>query len=134
MYECQLCCGGLIWYAETLGLDAGAAHRCGHGTRSVAALNGWLAVGGLDAPVHVAGSRRGCAVIGAIRRPSTERRGPASAQGFDVTGDAEEGESALEQVQRLRPDVVLLDIQAAWDRRIRGRAVPEPPNQHRGWC
>jgi DNA-binding NarL/FixJ family response regulator len=34
-----------------------------------------------------------------------------SAQGFAVTGEAEDGESALEQVQRLRPDVVLLDVQ-----------------------
>jgi DNA-binding NarL/FixJ family response regulator len=31
--------------------------------------------------------------------------------GFDVTGSAEDGESALEQVRRLRPDVVLLDVQ-----------------------
>jgi len=33
------------------------------------------------------------------------------AQGFDVAGEAEDGESALEQVQLLRPDVVLLDVQ-----------------------
>jgi DNA-binding NarL/FixJ family response regulator len=31
--------------------------------------------------------------------------------GFDVTGAAEDGESALEEVRRLRPDVVLLDVQ-----------------------
>jgi DNA-binding NarL/FixJ family response regulator len=34
-----------------------------------------------------------------------------SAEGFDVTGEAGDGASALEQVQRLRPDVVLLDVQ-----------------------
>lgn len=34
-----------------------------------------------------------------------------SAQGFDVAGEAADGESALVQVQRLRPDVVLLDVQ-----------------------
>lgn len=32
-------------------------------------------------------------------------------QGFDVTGEAADGESALEAIARLRPDVVLLDIQ-----------------------
>ncbi|MEA2154882.1 MAG: hypothetical protein QOE11_1022 [Solirubrobacteraceae bacterium] len=32
-------------------------------------------------------------------------------QGFDVAGEAADGESALEQVRRLRPDVVLLDVQ-----------------------
>jgi DNA-binding NarL/FixJ family response regulator len=31
--------------------------------------------------------------------------------GFDVAGEAADGESALEQVERLRPDVVLLDVQ-----------------------
>ena len=34
-----------------------------------------------------------------------------SAQGFDVTGEAEDGEAALEQVHRLHPDIVLLDVQ-----------------------
>jgi DNA-binding NarL/FixJ family response regulator len=34
-----------------------------------------------------------------------------SEHGFDVTGAAEDGESALEQVRRLCPDVVLLDVQ-----------------------
>jgi len=34
-----------------------------------------------------------------------------SEHGFDVTGAAADGESAIEQVGRLRPDVVLLDIQ-----------------------
>jgi DNA-binding NarL/FixJ family response regulator len=33
------------------------------------------------------------------------------ADGFEVTGEAEDGESALDQVQRLQPDVVLLDVQ-----------------------
>ena len=32
-------------------------------------------------------------------------------QGFDVVGDAADGERALETVARLRPDVVLLDVQ-----------------------
>jgi len=34
-----------------------------------------------------------------------------SQQGFDVAGEAEDGESALEQVERLHPDIVLLDVQ-----------------------
>lgn len=33
------------------------------------------------------------------------------AEGYDVVGEAEDGASALEAVARLRPDVVLLDIQ-----------------------
>jgi DNA-binding NarL/FixJ family response regulator len=33
------------------------------------------------------------------------------AEGFDVTGEAEDGETAVEAVERLNPDVVLLDIQ-----------------------
>lgn len=34
-----------------------------------------------------------------------------SADGFDVTGEAEDGESGLAAVDRLAPDVVLLDVQ-----------------------
>jgi len=33
------------------------------------------------------------------------------ADGFEVVGEAEDGTSALEAVHRLRPDVVLLDVQ-----------------------
>jgi DNA-binding NarL/FixJ family response regulator len=32
-------------------------------------------------------------------------------EGFDVVGLAEDGDAALEAVERLRPDVVLLDVQ-----------------------
>ena len=31
--------------------------------------------------------------------------------GFDVVGDAEDGESGLDAAERLQPDVVLLDVQ-----------------------
>jgi DNA-binding NarL/FixJ family response regulator len=34
-----------------------------------------------------------------------------STEGFDVTGDVGDGESALDAVRSLRPDVVLLDVQ-----------------------
>jgi DNA-binding NarL/FixJ family response regulator len=34
-----------------------------------------------------------------------------SAEGFDVVGAAEDGDGAVEAVERLRPEVVLLDIQ-----------------------
>ena len=33
------------------------------------------------------------------------------ADGFDVIGEAEDGTTALEAIHRLRPDVVLLDVQ-----------------------
>jgi DNA-binding NarL/FixJ family response regulator len=33
------------------------------------------------------------------------------AEGFDVLGEAEDGESAVELARRLRPEVVLLDVQ-----------------------
>jgi DNA-binding NarL/FixJ family response regulator len=33
------------------------------------------------------------------------------AEGFDVVGEAEDGASALEAIHRLKPDVVLLDVQ-----------------------
>jgi DNA-binding NarL/FixJ family response regulator len=33
------------------------------------------------------------------------------ADGFEVVGEAEDGESAIDAVERLRPDVVLLDVQ-----------------------
>ncbi|HXV95654.1 MAG TPA: response regulator transcription factor [Gaiellaceae bacterium] len=33
------------------------------------------------------------------------------ADGFDVVGEAEDGRSAIEAVRRLRPDLVLLDVQ-----------------------
>jgi DNA-binding NarL/FixJ family response regulator len=33
------------------------------------------------------------------------------AEGFDVVGEAEDGSSALATIARLRPDVVLLDVQ-----------------------
>jgi DNA-binding NarL/FixJ family response regulator len=33
------------------------------------------------------------------------------AEGFDVVGEAEDGESAVLQVRALKPDVVLLDVQ-----------------------
>ena len=34
-----------------------------------------------------------------------------SAEGFDVTGEAADGESAIDTVERLHPDAVLLDVQ-----------------------
>ena len=33
------------------------------------------------------------------------------AEGFEVTGEAPDGESAIEEVARLHPEVVLLDVQ-----------------------
>ena len=41
----------------------------------------------------------------------TFARSMLSAEGFDVTGEAADGESALLEIERLAPDVVLLDVQ-----------------------
>jgi DNA-binding NarL/FixJ family response regulator len=41
----------------------------------------------------------------------TTARRLLEAEGFDVVGEAESGESAIEAVARLHPDVVLLDVQ-----------------------
>ena len=41
----------------------------------------------------------------------TSARALLEADGFDVLGEAADGESAVEEVRRLRPQVVLLDIQ-----------------------
>jgi DNA-binding NarL/FixJ family response regulator len=38
-------------------------------------------------------------------------RAVLEADGFDVVGEAEDGESALEAVRALEPDVILLDVQ-----------------------
>jgi two-component system, NarL family, nitrate/nitrite response regulator NarL len=41
----------------------------------------------------------------------TFARALLGAEGFEVTGEADNGEAALLEVARLRPDVVLLDVQ-----------------------
>ena len=49
-----------------------------------------------------------------------------AAEGFEVVGEAEDGESALAALRRLRPDVVLLDVQRGLRRaglRAEGRAL-----------
>jgi DNA-binding NarL/FixJ family response regulator len=38
-------------------------------------------------------------------------RAVLTADGFEVVGEAEDGRSALEAIERLRPDLVLLDVQ-----------------------
>ena len=38
-------------------------------------------------------------------------RAVLTADGFDVVGEAEDGRSALEAIDRLHPDLVLLDVQ-----------------------
>jgi DNA-binding NarL/FixJ family response regulator len=54
-----------------------------------------------------------------------------SADGFDVAGDAPDGESALDAVEALRPDVVLLDVQLpgidGFEVASRLAAEPDPP-------
>ena len=51
--------------------------------------------------------------------------------GFEIVGEAEDGGSALEQVERLRPALVVLDVQLGQDDGFeiaeRLAARPEPP-------
>jgi DNA-binding NarL/FixJ family response regulator len=53
-------------------------------------------------------------------------------QGFEVVGDVEDGEGALAAVERLRPDVVLLDVQLpgmdGFDVADRLAALDRPPH------
>ena len=53
------------------------------------------------------------------------------ADGFDVLGEAADGESAVEQARRLRPQVVLLDVAAAGHRRLRGGGDASPRSRPR---
>jgi len=54
-----------------------------------------------------------------------------STEGFVVVGEAEDGAGALEAAERLRPDVVLLDVQLpdtnGFDVAERIAEVPDPP-------
>jgi DNA-binding NarL/FixJ family response regulator len=54
-----------------------------------------------------------------------------ASEGFEVTGDAADGESALEEVRRIRPDLVLLDIQLpgidGFEVADRLASAPDPP-------
>jgi CheY-like chemotaxis protein len=54
-----------------------------------------------------------------------------ASEGFEVTGDAADGESALEEVGRTHPDVVLLDVQLpgidGFEVAKRLAAAPDPP-------
>jgi len=50
------------------------------------------------------------------------------AEGFDVVGEAADGESAVAEVARLRPDIVLLDIQLpGLDGSMLPSGWPRPP-------
>ena len=49
------------------------------------------------------------------------------AEGFDVAGEAADGDAALAAAEELHPDVVLLDINLPTHRRLRGR-----PSSRRG--
>lgn len=52
------------------------------------------------------------------------------AEGYEVVGEAEDGHSALQAVQELHPDVVLLDVQLP---DMDGFAVAEALCDN-GWC
>ena len=49
------------------------------------------------------------------------------AEGFDVVGQAADGPEAVAEVERLQPEVVLLDIQLPDARRVRRRGAPGRP-------
>ena len=54
-----------------------------------------------------------------------------AANGFQVVGEASDGETALVEIRRLRPDIVLLDVQLpdmdGFDVSRRLAAGPDPP-------
>jgi DNA-binding NarL/FixJ family response regulator len=54
-----------------------------------------------------------------------------AANGFQVIGEAKDGETALVEIRRLRPDIVLLDIQLpdvdGFDVSRRVAVEPDPP-------
>ena len=55
--------------------------------------------------------------------------------GFRVVGEAADGEEAVAAAQRLRPEIVLLDVQLPDLDRYRGRRPPGGPSPtRRPWC
>ena len=71
----------------------------------------------IESSARVSSARRSDTSPSTARQFRWTTRGTAAGprllelQGFDVVADVEDGESALEAAARLRPDVVLLDVQ-----------------------
>ena len=55
-------------------------------------------------------------------------------EGFEVVGEAADGDAALEAARRLRPDVVLLDVQLPGATASRWPSASRPRRPRPRWC
>jgi len=83
-------------------VGAGTGPACAiRGSSDASPRNGW----------HDSAMRRSVLIVDDHADFRASARALLELQGFDVVADVEDGQAALETAARLRPDVVLLDVQ-----------------------